>query len=127
MSRAKSEIDFKLLEKLCIKWPRAVLQDIHLADILKVGVSTLKRAVRRDLGVSIERYREQKERGYRQTLVQRLEEASRKGNLGATIWLTKNVMIWSDKTETKETGKVTGPSNATVFNVEFGDGTKNDT
>lgn len=124
MPRQQKEINWVLFEKLITKWPRAVLHDVHIADYLGCPLVTLQRAVRRKYKVRIDAIREQKEKGLRRTLFMRLWEQSGKGNLGATIWLTKHLMHWTEvvKQDVDLKAKTKSVKNL-VFNVEFGDGT----
>jgi hypothetical protein len=124
---AAKKIDWKLFEKLVTECPRAVLTDLHIADMVGVTIKTLTKGCREHYGKSISLVRLEKENSIRRTLFERLCIMSAKGNFGATVWLTKNLMNWSDKSEVKTDEKAKVVNKTTVFNVEFGDGTPNDT
>jgi len=100
MGKPPKEIDWELFEK--IVWV-PVLATHHLADMLKVSKSTLERHVKKRYGGTIEAVREQKSGPMRHTLFSSMWNAATvQGNISAMIWLSKNVLGWSDKVEQKQ-------------------------
>jgi len=100
MGKPPKEIDWELFEKLV--WI-PVLATHHLADMLKVSKATLERHVKAKYGLTIEAVREQKSGPMRHKLFSTMWNAGTvQGNISAMIWLSKNILGWSDKVEQKQ-------------------------
>jgi hypothetical protein len=109
-------IDWELFEKLV--WV-PVLAVHHLADMLKVSKSTLERHVKAKYGMPIDSLREQKAGPMRQTLFSAMWNAATvQGNISAMIWMSKNVLGWSDKVEQKQ--EVKAEVTEMVYTAEWG-------
>jgi transcriptional antiterminator len=111
----KREIDWELFEKLV--WV-PVLATHHLADMLKVSKKTLERHVKQKYGLTIDAVREQKSGPMRHTLFSSMWNAATvQGNISAMIWMSKNVLGWSDKVEQKTEVKA---EQEIVYTAEWG-------
>ena len=105
MGKPKSQIDWELFEKLV--WV-PVLTVEHMADMLNTSKRTLERRAKIKYKMQIAAIREQKSGPMRHRLFTSMWTAAMSGNISAQIWLSKNILGWSDKLEQKQEAQVSG-------------------
>lgn len=98
MGKPLKVVDWDQFEKLV--WI-PVLSIVHIADILKVSKRTLERAVHRRYKMTIDAYRDQKQGPMRHQLFSAMWKSAISGNVGAQVWMSKNILGWSEKIEQK--------------------------
>jgi len=102
MPRPKSEIDLDELEKLCAMQ----CTDQEIASILNVSTRTIERRRK------VQSFREAMERGKakgRVSVRRNLFRLATSGNLGANIFLAKNLLGYKDVVSNEHSGPEGGP------------------
>ena len=110
MPRPKSEIDLDELEKLCAMQ----CTDQEIASILDVSTRTIERRRK------VPRFREAMERGRakgRGSLRRNLFRLATSGNLGANIFLAKNLLGYKDVVSNEHSGPEGGPIEMSLADV----------
>jgi hypothetical protein len=110
MPRPKSEIDLDELEKLCAMQ----CTDQEIASILDVSTRTIER--RRN----VQSFREAMERGKakgRVSVRRNLFRLATSGNLGANIFLAKNLLGYKDVVANEHSGPEGGPIEMSLADV----------
>ena len=110
MPRPKSEIDLDELEKLCAMQ----CTDQEIASILGVSTRTIER--RRQ----VQSFREAMERGKakgRVSVRRNLFRLATSGNLGANIFLAKNLLGYKDVVSNEHSGPEGGPIEMSLADV----------
>lgn len=110
MARPKSRINLEELEKLCAMQ----CTDEEIAAYFRVSVRTIER--RR----AVQGFREAIERGRakgRMSVRRQLFRLANNGNLGATIFLAKNLLGYKDRVATEHSGPAGGPMEISLADV----------
>jgi hypothetical protein len=110
MPRPKSRINMEELEKLCA----VQCTDEEIAAYFRVSVRTIER--RRN----VQGFREAMERGRakgRMSVRRQLFRLANDGNLGATIFLAKNLLGYKDVVATEHSGPAGGPVEISLADV----------
>ena len=110
MPRPKSEIDLDELEKLCAMQ----CTDQEIASILGVSTRTIERRRK------VQRFREAMERGKakgRVSVRRNLFRLATSGNLGANIFLAKNLLGYKDVVSNEHSGPEGGPIEMSLADV----------
>jgi hypothetical protein len=110
MPRPKSEIDLDELEKLCAMQ----CTDQEIASILDVSTRTIERRRK------VQRFREAMERGKakgRVSVRRNLFRLATSGNLGANIFLAKNLLGYKDVVSNEHSGPEGGPIEMSLADV----------
>ena len=110
MPRPKSEIDLDELEKLCAMQ----CTDQEIASILGVSTRTIERRRK------VQRFREAMERGKakgRVSVRRNLFRLATSGNLGANIFLAKNLLGYKDVVSNEHSGPEGGPIEMSLAEV----------
>ena len=110
MPRPKSEIDLDELEKLCAMQ----CTDQEIASILGVSTRTIERRRK------VQSFREAMERGKakgRVSVRRNLFRLATNGNLGANIFLAKNLLGYKDVVSNEHTGPEGGPIQMSLADV----------
>jgi len=109
MPRPKSEIDLDELEKLCAMQ----CTDQEIASILGVSTRTIERR-------KVQSFREAMERGKakgRVSVRRNLFRLATNGNLGANIFLAKNLLGYKDVVSNEHSGPEGGPIEISLADV----------
>lgn len=88
------EKDWKILDNAII-WG----SEIYCADTLKVSVSTLENRIRERHNCTFNEYKDKKKEPLRLNLFNKQYQVAMQGNVSMLIWLGKNELKQSDKTE----------------------------
>jgi len=110
MPRPKSEIDLDELEKLCAMQ----CTDQEIASILGVSTRTIERRRK------VQSFREAMERGKakgRVSVRRNLFRLATSGNLGANIFLAKNLLGYKDVVSNEHSGPEGGPIEMSLADV----------
>jgi len=110
MPRPKSEIDLDELEKLCAMQ----CTDQEIASILDVSTRTIERRRK------VQSFREAMERGKakgRVSVRRNLFRLATSGNLGANIFLAKNLLGYKDVVSNEHSGPEGGPIEMSLADV----------
>ena len=110
MPRPKSEIDLDELEKLCAMQ----CTDQEIASILGVSTRTIERRRK------VQSFREAMERGKakgRVSVRRNLFRLATNGNLGANIFLAKNLLGYKDVVSNEHSGPEGGPIEMSLADV----------
>jgi hypothetical protein len=110
MPRPKSEIDLDELEKLCAMQ----CTDQEIASILNVSTRTIERRRK------VQSFREAMERGKakgRVSVRRNLFRLATSGNLGANIFLAKNLLGYKDVVSNEHSGPEGGPIEMSLADV----------
>jgi hypothetical protein len=110
MPRPKSEIDLDELEKLCAMQ----CTDQEIASILDVSTRTIERRRK------VQSFREAMERGKakgRVSVRRNLFRLATSGNLGANIFLAKNLLGYKDVVSNEHSGPDGGPIEMSLADV----------
>jgi hypothetical protein len=110
MARPESGINMEELEKLCA----VQCTDEEIAAYFGVSVRTIERRRK------VESFREAMERGRakgRMSVRRQLFRLSNNGNLGATIFLAKNLLGYKDVVATEHSGPAGGPMEISLADV----------
>ncbi len=110
MPRPKSEIDLDELEKLCAMQ----CTDQEIASILGVSTRTIERRRK------VQHFREAMERGKakgRVSVRRNLFRLATSGNLGANIFLAKNLLGYKDVVSNEHSGPEGGPIEMSLADV----------
>ena len=110
MPRPKSEIDLDELEKLCAMQ----CTDQEIASILGVSTRTIERRRK------VQHFREAMERGKakgRVSVRRNLFRLATAGNLGANIFLAKNLLGYKDVVSNEHSGPEGGPIQMSLADV----------
>ena len=101
MARPIITIDYEVVDKLC----HIQCTGEEIASVLGIDYDTLQRAVKRDHKKSFAEYSEQKRSGGKASLRRMQWKAAESGNTTMLIWLGKQMLNQSDKSQTEITGK----------------------
>jgi hypothetical protein len=110
MARPKFRINLEELEKLCAMQ----CTDVEIAAYFRVSVRTIERRRK------VQGFREAIERGRakgRVSVRRQLFRLSNNGNLGATIFLAKNLLGYKDVVATEHSGPAGGPMEISLADV----------
>jgi hypothetical protein len=95
IGRPEKELDWKLLDSILQYGAKCV----DCADICEVSEDTIQRKIRQDFGMTFMEYREKKMSKTRIKLLQKQVSMALDGCVPLLIWLGKNMLGQSDKTE----------------------------
>lgn len=101
MARPIITIDYEVVDKLC----HIQCTGEEIASVLRIDYDTLQRAVKRDKKMSFTEYFKQKANGGKASLRRMQWKAAESGNTTMLIWLGKQMLNQSDKSQTELTGK----------------------
>lgn len=97
--RPPVEFNWELFDKLCAL-PSIITQE-EIADMMNVSVDTCVNKIKQEHGddASFSGYRDKKHAGFRTSLLSEQYAAAKKGNAAMLIWLGKQYLGQSDKSE----------------------------
>lgn len=93
MGRPEKKVDFDKLARIC-QYP---LINDDIAALMELSKDTIERAVKKEFGITLAAYKEQKQSSMRFTLLAKQLEVARNGNVAMLIWLGKQYLGQSDK------------------------------
>lgn len=93
--RPKAEINFNLVDK----YLQAQCSGAGIADLIGVHPDTLYRAVEDRFKVTFSAYSQQKRQSGKEILRKKLFDLALSGNVTAGIWLSKNYLGFTDKSD----------------------------
>lgn len=102
MGRPKKRIDFKDVDKLCSLQCTAE----EIASFLEVSVDTLERRIREKFDLTFAEYFSLKNGAGKISLRRRQWQAAESGNVAMLIWLGKQYLGQSDKSEHTHDGSM---------------------
>lgn len=96
-------IDWEQVDSLC----KIQCTGEEIASVLDVGYNTIERACKRDHNVKFGDYIAQKKLGGKASLRRNQWKLAQDGNATMLVWLGKNMLNQTDKTETEISGGLT--------------------
>lgn len=102
--RPQAELDWKQIQAYC---QRHCTHE-EIAYFAECCIDTLDAACKRDNGIGFSEYHKKHSAGGKRSLRRMLFDAAEKGNVTAQIWLSKNLLGYSDKQEIKSEIMIVG-------------------
>lgn len=117
MGRPKKAIDWEQFEKLC---------GIHctlleIADYFDCSEDTIERAVEEHYGDTFAEVHKRKQGSGKRSLRRNMWQQAQNGNVTMQIWLSKNVLGYTDKVEQNHSGRVDVNARAKAIEDIFAD------
>lgn len=118
--RPQREINWQQIQALCAI--QCTLKEI--VAVTGVPKTTLERACKRDLGQTFGAWCKEKAENGKASLRRRMFKIAENGNATMCIWLSKNWLGYTDKTEEKVTGEHTTSHKVVIYAPDNGRGPK---
>lgn len=113
MGRPKIEIDWKVFDKLC----RFQCTLVEIAEWFDCSEDTIERAVKREYNETFaERFKKKSAKG-KTSLRRKMFVIAMKGNVTMCIWLSKQMLGYTDKVEQNVSSQV---QTNVIYNTQFG-------
>jgi len=97
VGRPQKEMDWKLIDSILQFGARLV----DCSEICEMSDDSIQRRIKEEFGLTFSEYREKKMSRIRMKLLQKQYDVAMAGNPAMLIWLGKNLLGQSDKTEVK--------------------------